>query len=299
MKILLLGKNGQVGWELQRALAPLGELVCYDRSNGGDLADLSQINLLIQNQQPDVVINAAAYTGVDAAEDEVQQADLINHLAVKTIAEAVNTLGGTLVHFSTDYVYKGDGQQAWLETDSVCPQNQYGHTKLRGEKAIVASGCKHYIFRTSWVYGAVGNNFVKTMLRLAKDRSALSVVSDQIGAPTGAALIADITAITLAKRQITNVPEGVYHLAAAGETSWQQYTQFILDCANEIGLEIKCNSAGVSGVTSAEYPQKATRPKNSRLDLSKIETTLNIKMPHWQHGVAHVIQELSLLKAVN
>jgi len=226
MKILLLGKNGQVGWELQRSLAPLGQLVALDREgkNGlcGDLTDLKRLHLTIEKVRPDVIVNAAAYTAVDRAESEAAKALRINHAAPKFLAEAMQRLNGWLVHYSTDYVFDGSGEKPWRENDATGPLSIYGKSKLLGEQAIQATGCKHLIFRTSWVYGAHGNNFAKTMLRLAGERDHLKVIDDQIGAPTGADLLADITAHAL--HRAVSVPDlaGLYHLTSAGETSCEQ-----------------------------------------------------------------------------
>ncbi len=272
MRILLLGKNGQVGWELQRSLAPLGELVALDRHpvNGlsGDLANLESLRATILQVKPDVIVNAAAYTAVDKAESETDLADRVNGLASGVMAEEAAASGAWLVHYSTDYVFSGQGVTPWQETDAVAPVNYYGSSKLAGEQAIIASGCKNLIFRTSWVYGARGNNFAKTMLRLAKDRETLSVIADQIGAPTGADLIADVT--VLAIQQVIKSPElaGLYHLAAAGEVSWHGYASLVIDFAKAQGEELAVKT--VSPIETTAYPTPARRPLNSRLNTQKL-----------------------------
>ena len=242
MKLLLLGKNGQVGWELQRALVPLGEVVALDRAGNsdlcGDLSDLAGIKNTIQTLKPDVIINAAAYTNVDKAETDCEAAAQINTSAVAVIADEAATLGALLVHYSTDYVFDGSGAKAWMETDKPSPLNYYGVSKLAGEQAIAASGCDHLIFRTSWVYGAHGSNFIKTMLRLMSQSDELRIVADQIGAPTGAALIADATAQAIQSyRQDKNL-KGLYHLAPNGAISWFNFATVILDQAQRLGISL-------------------------------------------------------------
>jgi len=223
MRILLLGKNGQVGWELQRALAPLGEVRALDRSNGGDLTDLAGIQQQILEYCPTVVVNAAAYTAVDQAESDKDTADLVNHKAVEVIAETCRSIDALFVHYSTDYVFSGEGDQPWAETDRVQPVNEYGRSKLKGEQVITVSGCRYLIFRTSWVYAAKGNNFAKTMLKLAASREELNIIHDQFGAPTGAELIADVTAQAIPSTLSDSSKSGVYHLVARGETTWCDY----------------------------------------------------------------------------
>ena len=294
MKILLLGKNGQVGWELQRSLAPLGELIALDRHQAdglnGDLSDPEALRATIRQVQPDVIVNAAAYTAVDKAESETELADRVNGIAAGVMAEEAAASGAWLVHYSTDYVFNGQGTAAWRETDAVAPVNHYGSSKLAGERAITASGCKHLIFRTSWVYGARGNNFAKTMLRLARDRETLGVVADQIGAPTGADLIADVTAQAL--RQALQQPElaGLYHLAAAGEVSWHGYASEVIAFAKANGelLAVKA----IEPVETTAYPTPAHRPLNSRLDTQKLRATFSLHLPDWQSGVTRMLREI-------
>ena len=298
MNILLFGKNGQVGWELQRALAPLGQVTALDRHNGGDLADLGAIEAAIQQHQPAFIVNAAAHTAVDRAESEPEQADLLNHRAVAVMAQQARLTDSWLLHYSTDYVYAGDKDGIYTESDPVAPQNVYGRTKLAGEQAIQASGCRHLILRTSWVYAARGNNFAKTMLRLARERDSLSVVSDQVGAPTSAELIADVTAL-MVQRLATDVrlaeqASGIYHLVAGGETSWYDYARWVIAQAIEGGVQgIKVTPDQFQPIPSSAYPVPARRPANSRLSTSKIERMFGLHMPHWQVHAARLITELS------
>lgn len=294
MKILLLGKNGQVGWELQRSLAPLGELVALDRHPvdglSGDLSNLESLRATIRQVKPDVIVNAAAYTAVDKAESETELADRVNGLASGVMAEEAAALGAWLVHYSTDYVFSGQGVTPWQETDPVAPVNHYGSSKLAGEQAIIASGCKYLILRTSWVYGARGNNFAKTMLRLAKDRETLSVIADQIGAPTGADLIADVTALTM--QQVIKHPElaGLYHLAAAGEVSWHGYASHVIDFAKAQGEELAVET--VDPIETTAYPTPARRPLNSRLNTQKLRDNFSLHLPDWQSGVTRMLREV-------
>ena len=293
MNILLFGKNGQVGWELQRALAPLGRVVALDRNSteyAGDLTDLDGIAATIKALAPDVIVNAAAYTAVDKAEADVALADRINHQAVAVMAQAAKPLGALLVHYSTVYVFDGSGDAAWMETNATVPLSVYGQSKLAGENAILASGCAHLIFRTSWVYAARGNNFAKTMLRLATEREQLNVISDQIGAPTGADLISDVTAHAI--RATLNNPAlgGVYHLAAAGKTSWHGYAQFVIDTARAQGRAFKVNA--IHPIPTTQYPTPATRPLNSRLNTEKLTAAFGLNLPDWQTGVARMLEEI-------
>ncbi|WP_047302437.1 dTDP-4-dehydrorhamnose reductase [Pseudomonas fluorescens] len=294
MKILLLGKNGQVGWELQRSLAPLGELIALDRSPvdglSGDLSDLQALRATIRQVKPDVIVNAAAYTAVDKAESENELADRVNCQAVQVIAEEAESLGAWLVNYSTDYVFSGEGLLPWQESAAVSPVNHYGVSKLAGEQAIIASGCKHLIFRTSWVYAARGNNFAKTMLRLAKDRETLNVIADQVGAPTGADLIADVTVLAL--RQALCSPElaGIYHLAATGEVSWHGYACHVIDFATVCGEELAVTT--VNPIDTSEYPTPARRPLNSRLNTQKLRDNFSLHLPDWQSGVTRMLREV-------
>ncbi|MDF5892365.1 dTDP-4-dehydrorhamnose reductase [Pseudomonas syringae pv. syringae] len=297
MKILLLGKNGQVGWELQRSLAVVGEVVALDRHSvstaygelSGDLSDLDGLRNTIRSVKPQVIVNAAAYTAVDKAETERELAHTVNALASQVMAEEARILDALLVHYSTDYVFDGSGSIAWKESDAVSPVNYYGATKLEGEQLIVASGCKHLIFRTSWVYAARGNNFAKTMLRLAKDRPTLNVIADQIGAPTGAELLADIA--TAALLQTLAKPElcGIYNLAPAGEVSWHAYAQYVIDFARANGEPLAVQT--INPIGTIEYPTPAQRPLNSRLNTEKLRHNFSLHLPDWQSGVARMLME--------
>jgi dTDP-4-dehydrorhamnose reductase len=294
MKILLFGKNGQVGWELQRSLAPLGELVAVDFDSQdlcGDFTRLDGIAQTVRIVSPDVIVNAAAHTAVDKAEDEPERVHVINALAPATLAREAGKLGAWLVHYSTDYVFDGSGSKPRVETDPTGPLNVYGQTKLEAENAILESGCHHLIFRTSWVFAALGGNFAKTMLRLAQERDRLTIIDDQIGAPTGADLLADVTAHTLrAALKRPNV-SGLYHLVAAGETSWYGYARFVLNCARESGLRLKVAPENILPVPTSAFPSPATRPKNSRLDTEKLQSTFDLNLPSWQTGVARMLTE--------
>ena len=292
MKILLLGKNGQVGWELQRSLAPLGEVLALDRNSSshcGDLSNLEGLADTVRVFRPDVVVNAAAYTAVDKAESDQSTANLINALAPEALARACAAIGAYLVHFSTDYVFDGAGQKPWLESDATGPLNVYGHSKLAGEKGIAKQGAKHVIFRTSWVYGTEGGNFAKTMLRLAQEREKMAVINDQFGAPTGAALLADITALCLQRDQYLS---GFYHLAAAGETSWHAYAKYVLQQAQSLKPSLKYSVKEVAAVATTEFPTPAARPLNSRLNCSQLENALQLKLPAWQTGVDAMLSKI-------
>ncbi|MDH1574033.1 dTDP-4-dehydrorhamnose reductase [Pseudomonas sp. GD03746] len=299
MKILLLGKNGQVGWELQRALAPLGEVVALDRQGAGglcgDLADLDGLAASVRQLAPDLIVNAAAYTAVDKAESEESLAARINAEAPGVLAREAAALGAWLIHYSTDYVFDGSGQSKWQEDTPTGPLSVYGRSKLDGERAIAASGARAVVLRTSWVYAARGHNFAKTMLRLAAERDALNVVADQFGAPTGAELIADVTAHII--RQVTNQKDsdslaGTYHLAASGETSWHGFAQFVLAYASQKGIALKVAAEQIGAISTEAYPVPAPRPRNSRLDLGKLQSTFKLKMPLWQQGVQRMLDEI-------
>lgn len=294
MKILLLGKNGQVGWELQRALQPLGTVIALDRKGEGglvgDLSDLQGLRRTLCDLRPDVVVNAAAYTAVDKAESEPALARRINTEAPEVIARCVAKLGGWMVHYSTDYVFDGSGSQSWREGDPTGPLSVYGQSKLEGECAIQASGCKHLIFRTSWVYAARGGNFAKTMLRLAAEREELRVIGDQIGAPTGAELIADVTALTLRTAQNRPETSGLYHLAAAGEVSWHGYAALVIEQARLRGIPLSVQR--IIPIATHEYPTPAQRPLNSRLDCQKLKSTFRLNLPGWQAGLNRMLIEI-------
>ncbi|WP_428357050.1 dTDP-4-dehydrorhamnose reductase [Methyloprofundus sp.] len=294
MKILLLGKNGQVGWELQRSLAPLGEVLALDRHSQeycGDLANLSGLADTVRQFKPTIIVNAAAYTGVDKAESEIELAQTINADALAILAQEAKSLDAWLVHYSTDYVFAGDGTIPWLEDDATGPLGVYGATKLAGEQAIQQSACKHLIFRTSWVYGARGNNFAKTMLRLAAERDSLTVISDQIGAPTGADLLADVTAHALRTVQQQAELSGLYHLVARGETSWHGYASYVIKTAQSMGQDLKTSPGSIAPVPTNAFPTPAKRPNNSRMNTKKLRTNFNLTLPHWQSGVERMLIE--------
>ena len=294
MKILLLGKNGQVGWELQRSLSVLGELVALDRHSTpcGDLSQPQRLQETVRALRPDVIVNAAAHTAVDKAESEVDLARILNAAAPAALAQAAAETGAWLVHYSTDYVFDGSGDRPWLEGDATGPLGVYGQTKLEGEQAIAASGCKHLIFRTSWVYAARGGNFAKTMLRLAQERERLTVIDDQHGAPTGADLIADVTAHAI--RIVQQKPElaGLYHLVAGGETSWHGYASHAIACAREMRPDLGWKVAEIAPVPTSAFPTPARRPLNSRLNTEKLQLAFGLALPHWQRGVDRLLVEI-------
>jgi len=295
LKILLLGKNGQIGWELQRSLAPLGELIALDRhSTGlcGDLADLQGLAKTVQTLRPDVIVNAAAHTAVDKAESEPELARTLNALAPGVLAQEAQKLGAWLVHYSTDYVFDGSGSKPWEEGDPTGPLSVYGQTKLEGEQLIQAAGPNHLIFRTSWVYAARGGNFAKTMLRLARERERLTVIDDQFGAPTGADLLADVTAHAIRCALHRAETSGLYHLVAGGETSWHGYASFVIDFARQAGIDIKVAQEAIQAVPTSAFPTPARRPHNSRLDTRKLQTTFGLTLPPWQQGVDRMLNEV-------
>ncbi|KAF2410642.1 dTDP-4-dehydrorhamnose reductase [Pseudomonas antarctica] len=294
MRILLLGKNGQVGWELQRSLAPLGEVLALDSKSQdycGDLCDLQGLSATVQRFAPDVIVNAAAYTSVDKAESEPGQALRVNAEAPAVLAAEALKLNALLVHYSTDYVFAGDGVTPWQESDAVGPLSVYGSTKLAGEQAIQSSGCAYLVFRTSWVYAAKGNNFAKTMLRLARERDSLNVIDDQFGAPTGADLLADVTAHAIRAMNYEPKLGGIYHLAAAGETTWYRYAHFVLEQAQAAGVSLMVSPANMGAIETAAYPTPAKRPLNSRLNTKKLQNALTLVLPEWQIGVARMLTE--------
>ncbi|HOV18586.1 dTDP-4-dehydrorhamnose reductase [Ottowia sp.] len=296
MNILLLGKNGQVGWELQRSLAPLGRVIALDRrgegSLCGDLADLDGLAATVRAVQPQVIVNAAAHTAVDRAQAEPELAERINAQAPAVLARAAAACGALLLHYSTDYVFDGSGQTPWQEGDATGPLSVYGRTKLAGEQAIVQSGCVHLILRTSWVYAARGANFAKTMLRLAAERERLTVIDDQWGAPTGAELIADVSAHAIAQVRAEPAKAGLYHLAAAGETTWFSYANHVLAQARQAQPAIELKATEVVPVASSHFPTPARRPHNSRLDTRKLQAAFGLVLPPWQAGVNRMLLEI-------
>ena len=300
MKILLLGGSGQVGWELQRSLALLGEVTLAGIDGGTTLAaDFSRPETLrgvVEALSPGVIVNAAAHTAVDRCEAEPELAQAINATATDVLARAAQASGAWLIHYSTDYVFDGSGTAPWREDDATGPLSVYGRTKLAGEAAIRASGCRHFIVRTSWVYGARGDNFAKTMLRLAAERDALSVVADQVGAPTGAELLADATAHML--RNVTGpgpgaaAASGTYHVAASGECSWHTYARHVIAYARAHGRPLRVADEAVRAIATADYPTPARRPGNSRLDTTKFRSTFDLVLPPWQRGVERALDEM-------
>jgi len=293
MNILLFGKTGQVGWELQRALAPLGTVTAVDVKSTtycGDFSNPEGVAETVRRVRPDVIVNAAAHTAVDKAESEREFAELLNATSVKAIAVEAERLGAWLIHYSTDYVFPGTGETPWLETDAVAPLNVYGESKLAGEKAVQEHCTKHLIFRTSWVYAGKGNNFAKTMLRLAKDRPELSVINDQYGAPTGAELLADCTAHAI--RTALHKPEvaGLYHLVASGTTTWHDYAALVFAEAKAAGMELAIEK--LNAVPTSAYPTPARRPTNSRLNTEKFQRQFDLVLPDWQVGVKRMLTEL-------
>ena len=295
MNILLLGKNGQVGWELQRSLALLGEVTALDfdsTDHCGDFANPAGIADTVRALRPQVIVNAAAHTAVDKAESEPDTARLLNATTPGVLAVEAARLGALLVHYSTDYVFDGSGTQPWTETDTPAPLSVYGQTKWEGEQLIQQSGAQHLILRTSWVYAARGGNFTKTMLRLAQERERLTVIDDQWGAPTGAELLADVTAHAI--RHLAQRPQdgGLYHCVAAGETHWHQYAQAVLALATQLKPALVLKATEVAPVPTSAFPTPAKRPHNSRLNTHKLQATFGLKLPHWRDGVARMLAEI-------
>jgi len=296
MRILLLGSNGQVGWELQRALAPLGEIVALVRADeGGPCGDLARPELLaasVRSLRPDAIVNAAAYTAVDRAESEPELATLVNATSVGVLANEAAALGAWLIHYSTDYVFDGSGNRPRDENAPTAPLNVYGRSKLAGEELIRSSGCRHLILRTSWVYAARGANFLRTMLRLATERERLAVIDDQIGAPTGAELVADVTAHALRAALAQPALGGLYHLAAGGETSWHGYARFAIEAARRRGHPVTVPAHAIEPIPTAAYPTRAARPLNSRLATGRLQSAFGLALPPWQRGVERALAEL-------
>ena len=292
MKILLLGANGQVGWELQRSLLPHGPITVCDRQ-ALDLEDLPAVRAYIRALQPQIIVNAAAFTAVDAAESNRKTAHQINADAVEVLAQEAKALDAWLIHYSTDYVFDGTKIGAYNEEDAPHPLNVYGQTKLDGERLIQASGCKHLIFRTSWIYAARGSNFVRTMLRLAATEDQLNIVADQIGAPTSAPWVADMTAVVVS--HITNglsaECKGIYHLSAGGQTSWHGFAVCVIETARALGLSIKTTPKQIYPITTAEYPRPAARPAHSLLNTRKFCDTFSAQILPWDVPVKRVIAE--------
>jgi dTDP-4-dehydrorhamnose reductase len=296
MKILLLGKGGQVGWELQRALAPLGELVALDFDSpppwAADFTQPEALAATVRAVAPQIIVNAAAHTAVDKAESEPDLARTINAVAPAVLAREARATGAWLLHYSTDYVFDGSGSTPWREDAPTAPLSVYGRTKLEGEQAIRASGCSHLILRTSWVYAARGGNFARTMLRLAAERDRLQVVDDQVGAPTGAELLADVSAHAL--RAVLARPElaGTYHAVAAGETSWHGYARHVIEFARAAGQPVRVQPDDIVAVPSSAFAAAARRPLNSRLDTRKLRETFGLNLPDWRVGVERMLREV-------
>ncbi|MDR3429442.1 dTDP-4-dehydrorhamnose reductase [Silvimonas sp.] len=292
-RILVTGKQGQVGFELLRSLSVLGEVIAVGRDEC-DLADEHAVAALLDKYAPDVIVNPAAYTAVDRAETEREMAFAINATAPAVMAAAAVKSGALLVHFSTDYVYDGDKAGAYLESDDTGPRSVYGQSKLAGEQAIAASGARHLIFRTSWVFGAHGNNFAKTMLRLAGERESLKVVADQFGAPTAASVIADVTAQVIGQylhaKSTDAFPYGIYHLAAAGETNWRDYAVEVVDQARALGAALKLKASDIEPIPTSGYPLPAPRPANSRLSTDKLRDTFGLALPEWRDTLQRTLQ---------
>ena len=297
MKILLLGKNGQVCWELQRSLAPLGEVLALDRHSttcSGDLSKPQELVKTVLAYKPDFIVNAGAHTAADKAESGHELARVLNTDAPAALAKAAAQVGAWLVHYSTDYVFDGSSTHARQEDEGTGPLSVYGQTKLDGEKGVMASGCKHLIFCTSWVYAARGGNFAKTMLRLAQERVKLTVIHDQHGAPTGADLIADVTAQAI--RHVLNTQNisfgGVYRLVASGETTWYGYASHVIEKAKAIKPELGWKVADIAPVPTSTFPTPAARPLNSRLCTQKLQQAFGLVLPPWQQGVDRMLAEI-------
>jgi dTDP-4-dehydrorhamnose reductase len=292
MKILLLGKNGQVGHELRRTLLPLGEVVALGRSEV-DLENFTALNDTLRAQAPDIIVNATAYTAVDKAESDEATAHRINAEAVGMLAAYARHSGALLVHYSTDYVFDGEKAAAYVETDETNPQSAYGRSKRAGEEAIRESGCNALVFRTSWVFSAHGGNFIKTILRLAKERESLNIVADQFGAPTSAELIADVTALAIAGYRHGVVQGGIYHLTAAGKTSWHGLACHVVERALANGETLKLNAGQIRAIPSEDYPVPARRPKNSLMNTNALSTALSLHLPDWSIHVDRVVDQLT------
>jgi dTDP-4-dehydrorhamnose reductase len=291
MKILLVGKNGQVGHELQRTLLPLGEVVAVGREQV-DVGNASALADALDGDRPDIIVNAAAYTAVDKAESDEASAYRVNAEAVGQMASYARKHGAWLVHYSTDYVFDGEKDTPYLETDATNPQSVYGRSKRAGELAILEAECKALIFRTSWVFSAHGGNFIKTILRLAKEKTSLNIVADQFGAPTSAELIADVTALAIAAVRRNELNRGIYHLTATGATSWHGLASHAIERASAHGISLALTSAQLKPIPTEAYPLPATRPKNSRMSTQALSTALNLQLPPWQIHVDRMIDQL-------
>jgi dTDP-4-dehydrorhamnose reductase len=292
VNILLLGPRGQVGSALKRTLPEIGSVTALDRDSGGDLEDIAELSAAIRDAAPHVIVNAAAYTHVDRAEDEPERAERVNAEAPRVIATEAARLDAWLVHYSTDYVFDGSGTAPWREDAAPAPLNVYGASKWRGEQAVRISGCRHLLFRTQWIYAERGDNFLRKILRRAAEQDVLEVIADQYGAPTGADLIADVTTRALRLATGGRAAPGTYHLAARGATTWHAYAQFVVEEARRHGAPLRASERSIRAVGTAEFPARARRPRNSRLDVGKLESTLGIELPAWRSGVAHTVAKV-------
>lgn len=293
-KILLTGKNGQLGFELQRSLAPLGDVISFSHHEF-DLTDVTAIRNTINLIRPSLIVNPAAYTAVDKAEQDQEKAYAVNATALAVLGEEASKIGACVVHYSTDYVFDGYKCGSYLEMDETNPQNVYGSSKLAGEQALLASGAKSLILRTSWVVGVHGANFAKTILRLAAERERLNIVSDQYGAPTSAALLADVTAHVLRQylaHRSADFPFGLYHVTSSGDTNWFDYARFVVAAAQKAGRKLKMSADDIYPIAASEYPSPAQRPSNSRLNTQCFQRTFDLCLPHWQEGLCGVLQHI-------
>lgn len=295
MKILLFGKNGQVGWELNRSLQPLGEIVALGREEA-DFSKPDNLRKIVQKIKPDVIINAVAYTAVDKAEEDEGLALVINADSPKALAEEALKINALLIHYSTDYVFNGIKEDPYIETDEPAPINAYGRTKLSGELEIQSSGCDYLIFRTSWVYALRGHNFLLSILKLAKEKDVLSIVSDQIGAPTSARLIAETTILCLyqsvKEKKAGLFSSDLYHLTASGFTSWHGFASEIVIAENKI-LDLQLKVKNIKKIPTTDYPAPANRPMNSQLSLLKLERVFNVNMPNWQQALSLCLEGIN------
>lgn len=293
MRILITGKTGQVGFELRRALASLGDLVVADRLQC-DLSSGDKLRLFVREVAPNVVVNAGAYTAVDRAESEKDLAIAVNSNGPGILGEEASRLGALVVHYSTDYVFSGSQARPYTEDDTPDPINAYGYSKLMGERYLEESCRRHLIFRTSWILGANGTNFARSMLRLAAERDALDIVSDQLGAPTSASLIADVTALLVrdATRSPEEFPYGLYHLTSSGSTTWHEYACYVIDRARLAGQPVRIRRDAIRAIRSEDYPTAALRPANSCLDTSRLRRTFGLQLPHWKTGVDYTLEQI-------
>lgn len=300
VKILLFGCDGRVGWELQRSLSVVGDVTALDADAGanpgalcGDFQDLDGLTRTVRAVAPAVIVNAAAHTAVDQAESEPELARSLNVLAPALLAREAERLGAWLVHYSTDYVFDGSGTQPWKERDPTVPLSVYGRTKLEGERQITTACSRHLVLRTSCVYAARGGNFAKTVLKQARERQVLTVVDDQVGAPTSAELLADVTAHALRLAMAQPQLAGLYHCVAAGETSWHGYARFVLEVARQLGWQLQAGPEQVTAVSTADYPTPARRPLNSRLDTGRLQQAFHLHMPPWQLHLRRMLQQIA------